>query len=336
METGTNSTVSIVIPIKDRARLFEATAQSLLRQTYAHWEAMVVDDGSSPDEFERITAITRVDRRFRLMARPGRQRGACASRNAGVGVCTGKYVIFLDSDDTLAATCLERRVAVMENSPNIDFAVFLMWNFFAEPGESDVLWNIFTPEDDLDRFLRADSPWSITGPIWKRSSLSKVGRWDESARSWQDWEFHIRALSLGMNYLKVPEPDSFWRAPTTAGSIGSQSTSSRHAFSRVRLIRKIVADLGSNGALTPRRRRTLGMQFFNHAFRSRQSFRRMLLIWRTGRRAKAVSFLEFWAVLFCELVVRTARRMSRRCECLLYPDLLKAPQYGLHRLPPSQ
>jgi len=326
--------VSIVIPIKNRAKLFESTVQSLLGQTYPQWEAIVVDDGSSPDEFERITAITRVDRRFRLMTRPGRQCGACACRNAGVGACTGQYVIFLDSDDTLAATCLERRVAVMEGTPNIDFAVFLMWNFYAEPGESDVLWNIFTPEDDLDRFLRADSPWSITGPIWRRSSLAKVGGWEESARSWQDWEFHIRALALGMKYFKVPEPDSYWRAPTAAGSIGSVATSSRHAFRRVRMLKGVTACLAAHGALTPPRRRTLGMQFLNHAFRSRQSFRRMLLIWRAGRHAKAVSFLEFWAVLFCELMVRTARRMSRRCECLLYPDLLKAPQYGLHRVPP--
>jgi GT2 family glycosyltransferase len=197
------------------------------------------------------------------------------------------------------------------------------------------LWIVFRGEDDLDRFLRADSPWSTTGPIWRRSSLSKIGLWDERARSWQDWEFHIRALTLGLNYVKVPEADCFWRPPTNAGSIGSQATSSRQAFCRARLIRKVAAGLASHGALTPRRRRTLGMQFFSHAFRSRQGFRRMLLIWRTGRRAKAVRFLEFWTVLFCELLDRTSRHISHRCEQLLYPDLLKAPQYGLHRLPPS-
>ena len=307
--------------------------QSLLRQTYPHWEAIVVDDGSSPDEFQRISAITHADRRFRLMARPGPRRGACACRNAGVRACTGQYVIFLDSDDALASNCLERRVAVMKDAPNIDFAVFLMWNFTAVPGDSALLWNIFTPEDDLDRFLRADSPWSITGPIWRRSSLAKVGWWDESARSWQDWEFHVRALTSGMNYVKAPEPDCYWRLPTTAGSIGSVATSSRHAFRRVRLIKKITAGLAAHGVLTPRRRRTLSMQFFNHAFRSRQVFHRMLLIWRVGRRAKAVSFFEFWAVLICELLARTAHRMSQRCEQLLYPDLLAPPQYGLHKRP---
>ncbi|HTZ21469.1 MAG TPA: hypothetical protein VMC06_11370, partial [Opitutaceae bacterium] len=99
------------------------------------------------------------------------------------------------------------------------------------------------------------------------------------------------------------------------------------------MLKGVTACLAAHGALTPPRRRTLGMQFLNHAFRSRQSFRRMLLIWRAGRHAKAVSFFEFWTVLFCELLVRGARRVSQRCECVLYPDLLKSPQYGQHRRP---
>jgi hypothetical protein len=243
-------------------------------------------------------------------------------------------VVFLDSDDALAETCLAHRVAVMERNPELDFAVFPMWVFHQVPGDSQFLWNTFTDENDLDRFLRADSPWNTASAVWRRDSVARTGLWDERARSWQDWEFHIRALVLGMNYLKVPEPDSFWRPPTAAGSIGSTATSPRHAFNRVRLIKGVTASLVSHGALTAHRRNTLGLQFFNHAFRSRQGFRQMLLIWRIGRNVKAVSLFEFWAVLFCELLARTARRFGRWGECRLYPDLLNPPQYGRHRMPP--
>ena len=330
-----SSNVSVIVPIKGRSHLFGPLVQSLVRQTYLDWEAVVVDDSSSAAEYERIAAFAGSDQRIRLLRNSGPRSGACACRNAGFAASTGPYVVFVDSDDALAETCLAHRVDVMERNPGLDFAAFPMWVFHQAPGDSPFLWNTFTAEDDLDRFLRADSPWNTSGVIWRRASLARTGLWDERAQSWQDWEFHIRALADGMQYLKTPEPDSFWRAPTAAGSIGSVSTSSRHAFRRVRLLKAVTAGLAAHGVLTPRRRRALGMQFFNHAFRSRQSFRRMLLIWRTGRRAKAVSLFEFWAVLFCELLMRTARRLSRGCEGWLYPDLLKAPQYGRHRSPPT-
>src|ERR1700737_4491786 len=103
-----NSTaeVSVVIPIKGRPQLFELAAQSLVEQTYPHWEAVVVDDGSSADEFTRITEIADRDHRMRLMKNPGPRRGASACRNAGLADSRGEYIVFLDGDDALSPTCL--------------------------------------------------------------------------------------------------------------------------------------------------------------------------------------------------------------------------------------
>ena len=128
--------VSVVIPIKGRPQLFELTAQSLVEQTYPHWEAVVVDDGSSADEFRRIAEIAGRDQRMRLMKNAGPRRGASACRNAGLAASRGEYVVFLDSDDALAPTCLERRVEVMKSNPKVDFAVFPTSVFRAIPGDT--------------------------------------------------------------------------------------------------------------------------------------------------------------------------------------------------------
>jgi hypothetical protein len=111
--------------------------------------------------------------------------------------------VFLDSDDALAPTCLQRRVEVMESNPNVDFAVFPTWVFHAIPGDSRLFWNQFTSENDLDRFLRFDSPWHTSGPIWKKMSLRQKGPWDDRALCPQDWEFHIRAIAAGLSYIKL-------------------------------------------------------------------------------------------------------------------------------------
>src|ERR1700730_16451599 len=260
--------VSVIIPIKGRPQLFALTAQSLAKQTYPHWEALVVDDGSSADEFTRIAEIAGRDQRMRLMKNPGPRCGAPTCRNAGLAASRGEYVVFLDGDDALAPTCLQRRVQVMKSNPMVDFAVFPTWVFRAIPGDTRLLWNQFTAESDLDRFLRSDMPWHTSGPIWKKTSLRQKGPWDDRALSAQDWEFHIRAIAAGLSYIKVPEPDSFWRA-AQAGSISSSLTSRRHLFNRLRLIKRMIALLRSEGELTTRRRRILASWFYVAAFGTR-------------------------------------------------------------------
>jgi len=315
--------VSVVIPIKGRASLFELTAQSLVEQTYPHWEALVVDDGSSGDEFNRIAEIVGRDQRMRLMKNPGPRRGASACRNAGLAASRGEYVVFLDGDDALAPSCLQRRVEVMQSEPKLDFAVFPTRIFDAIPGDTPLFWNQFTSENDLDRFLRWDSPWHTCGPIWKKASLRQKGPWDDRALCAQDWEFHIRAIAAGLSYIKVPEPDSFWRG-TQAGSISSSWMSRRNVCNRMRLFKRMIALLRSAGALTTRRRRILAAEFYGHAFCVGLNLRLGLKIWRTGRRTRVVGPLQFVAVLASECACWMAHRVKRSLERFLFPELRMA------------
>ncbi len=301
--------VSVVIPIKGRPQLFALTAQSLAEQTYPHWEAVVVDDGSSADEFRRIAEIAGCDQRMRLMKNPGPRRGAPACRNAGLAASRGEYVVFLDGDDALAPTCLQRRVEVMKSNPMVDFAVFSTWVFRAIPGDTRLFWNQFTSENDLDRFLRFDMPWHTSGPIWKKTSLRQKGQWDDRVLSAQDWEFHIRAVAAGLSYIKVPEPDSFWRVSGVGRSSSSGQTGAMCAIGSD-YSRGVIAVLRSEGALTRRRRRILAADFYVHAFRAGLDRRLGVKIWRTGRRTRVVGLLQFVAVLASEFACWMAYRVN--------------------------
>jgi glycosyltransferase involved in cell wall biosynthesis len=308
--------VSVVIPIKGRPKLFELTARSLMEQTYPHWEAVVVDDGSSADEFKLIGQTAGRDPRMRLMRNPRPLRGASACRNAGLAASLGEYIVFLDGDDALAPSCLQRRVEVMKSNPKIDFAVFSTSIFRAIPGDTRLFWNQFTSENDLDRFLRFDVPWHTSGPIWKRNSLEQKSPWDERVRSAQDWEFHIRAIAAGLSYIKVAEPDSFWRI-SEAGSITSSWANRRYVCNRVRLFKRVIAVLRSKGALTRHRRRILAADFYLHAFRAGLDRRLGIKIWRAARRIGVVGVFQFVAVLAIEWA-------SWLAEKILFPELRMA------------
>ncbi len=106
--------VSIVMPAYNAAATIAESIDSARRQTYPHWELLVVDDGST-DATREIVATFLADSRIRLIQGPGRG-GAANARNIGLDAARGDYVAFLDSDDLWVEDKLERQVAFMRST----------------------------------------------------------------------------------------------------------------------------------------------------------------------------------------------------------------------------
>ncbi len=99
--------VTVVIPAYDAAGTLGEALESLVRQDFAGWEALVVDDGSSDATVELAAGWAAREPRIRLRRHPGgRNLGRGASRNLGVAHARGEIVAFLDADDALAAHAL--------------------------------------------------------------------------------------------------------------------------------------------------------------------------------------------------------------------------------------
>jgi glycosyltransferase involved in cell wall biosynthesis len=258
--------VSIIIPNKNRCEELVHTLASVREQTLGDFECVVVDDNST-DDSDNVVRPFLADPRFKLIKQPRDRSGAPAARNEGLAAARGRYVLFLDSDDLLAPHCLAQRVDAMSRRPELDFLVFPCEMFRATPGDVGLLWNADTGDDDLDRFLRHDVPWQTTGPIWRRDALDKVGRWDESAKSAQDWEFHIRAIVAGLCYDRATADrpiDLYWRmASADRASIGKSSVMDKSYHpARLALWRRMYAHVAGAGRMTDFRRRCfVGMYF---------------------------------------------------------------------------
>ena len=160
--------VSVIIPCHNRADLLAETLDSLIAQTYPDWEAIVADDGSQDNSLELAQKYAAKDNRIRACLRQGEKQGACVCRNQGLSMAAGEYVVFLDSDDLLLATCLEHRVARMDRMPECGFGVYQTEMFYRQAGDRKILWNIYTETSDLHRFLSKDVVWHTTGPYGAR------------------------------------------------------------------------------------------------------------------------------------------------------------------------
>src|SRR5919204_6512245 len=109
--------VTVVIPVRDRAALLAETLRSVAEQSAPAGELIVADDGSRDDSAavaERAGA--------RVLRRAEGGWGAAGARNAALEAATGARILFLDSDDLLVPTALERLGPALDAAPDAPFA----------------------------------------------------------------------------------------------------------------------------------------------------------------------------------------------------------------------
>jgi teichuronic acid biosynthesis glycosyltransferase TuaG len=107
--------VSIIVPAYMAASFIGRTCESVIAQTYPHWEMLVVDD-CSPDETRKVVEEwTARDPRIRLVALE-RNGGPAAARNAALESANGRWIAFLDSDDMWLPAKLERSLAYAQSN----------------------------------------------------------------------------------------------------------------------------------------------------------------------------------------------------------------------------
>lgn len=125
VERMTSVSISIIIPVFRVSRYIERCLKSVISQTYAHFECILVDDASTDDSIakcERMIAAYEGPVLFRIL-RHERNRGLSAARNTGLDASTGDYVLYVDSDDYLSNDCIEKLIAPVLRDKSIEMVL---------------------------------------------------------------------------------------------------------------------------------------------------------------------------------------------------------------------
>ena len=145
--TSRQPKLSVIIPLYNKAPYIRKALESVLAQTYADYELIIIDDGSTDGSAEIAEAILQ-DPASRLIAlSPNRlirqaNSGVSAARNTGVAQASGEYIAFLDADDWWNPTYLERMVQLIEDYP--EAGLYACNYVYYKPGKTHVALNIPT------------------------------------------------------------------------------------------------------------------------------------------------------------------------------------------------
>lgn len=176
--------VSIVIPVYNRPVLVTRCIESCIAQSMgaSNFEIVVVDDRSTDNTFEILTNLQdRYQGRLRVFRLAKNSGGASGPRNFGISVATGKYIFFVDSDDTLDPHTLEDAYALTDGgSADLVLVRTDKWSRASLlSGNSDSV-HIYSRQDWVESFVTANH-------LFKRSKLIDLNlRFNENIMGQED------------------------------------------------------------------------------------------------------------------------------------------------------
>ena len=211
---------SFVVPCCDVEPYIEECLDSILNQSFRDWECILCIETSKDRTEEIIREKTAGDPRFRIFT--SERTGSCsASRNTGIDMAEGEYIIFLDGDDTIADGCLERIHEKICANPGADLYPCAI-----------VANNEINGQKELRDNYRENAPAEMTGveatlylerrmrgqfcpmlqlSVHRRAFLVEHGLKCIRGLRNQDSEFSPRALYLAKRVVPLHEPFYLYR-----------------------------------------------------------------------------------------------------------------------------
>lgn len=208
--------VSIIIPAHNSARTLPETLQSVCAQTYPHWEAIVVENGSTDDTAAVAAEWAARDSRIRVtQSAPG----VSVARNAGIQLARHAWIQFLDSDDWLLPAHLQRLTDRLKEEPTLD-CVHGGWLRIGPNGAR--LSEEFGPTE-VDLFPRFARTCAITIHccITRRALIEAAGGFDPSLRTCEDWDLWQRIARMGCRFGAVREAYACYRTRPGSASMNA-------------------------------------------------------------------------------------------------------------------
>lgn len=214
--------ISVIVPVYNVANFVGACLRSLREQTYTDFEVIVVDDGSTDTSIAEAQAAAEGDARFTFLSQPN--AGLSAARNTGLAEAAGRFVAFVDSDDRVDPTFLEKMHTALEDTgaPWVACAVRMVRADDTVLDLPAIHGKRFPASDGVTEFLL--DTWVEIIPLWP-SAWNKLYRRDliEGMRFvpgvlYEDHPWFQEAADRADRIAYIPEP-LYWQTQGREGQI---------------------------------------------------------------------------------------------------------------------
>jgi glycosyltransferase involved in cell wall biosynthesis len=196
---------SVVIPVYNRAHLVMPSLQSVISQSVADFECIIVDDGSKDSAALKAVIEGLGDKRFHYIWQPN--GGGGAARNTGIQNAKGKYIALLDSDDEFLPGKLAQDFDYLKGSAQNDCAVFCqvlvdrgVGKLWAKPARGP------KPHENIAEYLTCYQGFVPTSSLVVKREIALAVGYDANLPFGQDTDFAMRLAAAGTQFAMLEKP----------------------------------------------------------------------------------------------------------------------------------
>lgn len=193
-------TVSIVMPFYNGKAYFIDTIDSIINQTFADWELLIIDDCSTnPDSIDLLKQVSLKDSRITVFKTP-MNGGAGGARNVGIEHAQGRYIAFCDSDDWWYPDKLSKQLKFMEYN-----GYSFVCSYYEDADENLIAY--YTMKQPLvmtKKDLKYGCSVGTPGVIYDTETIGKV--YMPPMRRGEDWSCWLRIIKKAKELHVFPEP----------------------------------------------------------------------------------------------------------------------------------
>lgn len=194
--------MSIIVPCYNQGKFLDECLNSVIGQSYANWECVIVNDGSSDNTEYLAKKWLLKDKRFTYIYQEN--QGLCSARNFGIEHSNGQLILPLDADDKIGKKLLSLAVKTFNKEPNLKLVYSNAFKF----GEVNENWNL--PDYSLKKLALQNM--IFCSAFFKKEDWKRVGGYDiNMIYGWEDWEFWINILKSGAGVKRLDYIGFFYR-----------------------------------------------------------------------------------------------------------------------------
>lgn len=191
---------SIIIPCYNQSDWLKQCVSAITQQSFSDWEIIIVNDGSTDQTAQVADHFALNDERIQVIHQ--HNQGLSAARNTGINHAKGTWLQFHDSDDYLLNHCLKRVFSLIESKPDIQF-VQVGHDLVDEKNELIQHNELKADNGSFWPFVKKGNPGPPLSFFTHRNLINRVGYFDTSLNSVEDWDFWIRVGKLGITRFVI-------------------------------------------------------------------------------------------------------------------------------------
>ena len=191
-----NIRISIIIPCYNQGQYIDEAIKSVEEYKYNDYEIIIINDGST-DEFTNKHLLELKNKGYHVLFQEN--QGLSSTRNNGIRLAKGKYILPLDADNKIKAEYIIKAIEILDGNSSISI-VYSDRQLFGNSNELKRVGELNVAKIVRENYIDACA-------IFRKTIWTEIGGYDETMLiGLEDWDFWLSSIEKGFRFFYVPEP----------------------------------------------------------------------------------------------------------------------------------